>query len=173
MHLNVPFSDIPEHGIECEVKDTSWLPVDDLEFAGEPRVHVRLTKKSENRIELKGSLQAQVLLECDRCLKHYTYHVDSPMQLVVEVAEPGEHWKIQELEITAAELETIVVDKPVAELGDLFRQQLLLAVPEKRLCREKCAGLCSVCGADLNEHQCECSKQPVDSPFAVLKGFKK
>ena len=95
------------------------------------------------------------------------------MQLVVEVSEQDEHWKIQELEVTAAELETIIVDRPVVELGELFRQQLLLAVPEKRLCREQCAGLCPECGIDLNEQQCECSIRLVDSPFAVLKGLKK
>lgn len=172
MQLTVPFSDIPEHGIECEVNDTSWFPVEDIEPAGEPIIHVRLTKKRENRIELKGAMQANVLLECDRCLEQYTFHVDSPMQIVVEVAD-DERWKMQELEITAAELEIVIVDEPVVELGELFRQQLLLAVPEKRLCKERCAGLCTECGADLNKHKCECSDQPVDSPFAVLKGLKK
>lgn len=173
MQLKVPFSEIPEHGVECEIKDSSWVPEEELELIGPVAVHIRLTKKNDNRIELKGTLQATVLLQCDRCLKGYTFQIDSPMQLVVEVAEQGEHWKMQELEITAAELETISVKKPVAELGDLFRQQLLLAIPEKKICTEQCAGLCPRCGADLNEQQCECSAQQVDSPFAVLKGLKK
>lgn len=173
MQLNVPFSEIPESGIECDVIESSWFPKEELGLAGPVAVHIRLTKKSDNRIEVKGNLQATVLLQCDRCLQEYTFQVDSPMQLVIEVAERDEHWKMQELEITEAELETITVEKPVAELGDLFRQQLLLAIPEKKICGEQCAGLCPRCGANLNEQQCECSAQPVDSPFAVLKGLKK
>ena len=173
MQLNVPFSEIPEHGIEYEIKDTTWFPDELVGQAGSAAIHIRLTKKNDNSVEVKGSLQASVFLECDRCLKQYTFQIDSPMQLVVTVSEKEEHWKIQDIEATEAELETLVLDKPVVELPEIFRQQVLLALPEKRLCMASCSGLCSKCGANLNEEQCDCSKQSANSPFAVLGSLKK
>ena len=173
MQLNVPFSEIPEHGIEYEIRDTSWFPEDLVETAGPVSVHVRLTKKNENSIEVKGVLKVSVALVCDRCLTRYKFHVDSPMQLVVEVVESDEHWRLQNMDVSEAELETISQDRPVVELAELFRQQLFLALPDKRLCKEKCSGLCPQCGADLNKGNCDCKEQSANSPFAVLESLKK
>ena len=173
MQLRVPFSEIPEHGIECEIKDSSWFPGDLLEQVDPVDVHVRLTKKNDNRIELKGALHTSVMLECDRCLKKFIFQVEAPMQLVVEVAEQGEHWKLQDLEPTEAVLETISQHEPVVDMAELLLQQLYLALPEKRLCMEKCSGLCPQCGTDLNEGNCECDRQAKSSPFAVLESLKK
>jgi DUF177 domain-containing protein len=39
----------------------------------------------------------------------------------------------------------------VLELRRWARDALALALPTKLLCRPDCAGLCPVCGADLNE----------------------
>lgn len=173
MQLNVPFSEISEHGIEYEIKDTKWFPDELVDLVGSAVVHVRLTKKNENSIEVKGSLKASVYLECDRCLKKYTFQIDSPMQLVAEFSEEEKHWKLQDIEATEAELETVTVEKPVVELAEIFRQQVLLALPEKRLCKDSCSGLCTKCGADLDEQPCDCSEQNVNSPFAVLRSLKK
>ena len=174
MQFKVPFSEIPEHGAEYEINDSSWFPEDVIEQdASAPvTVFIRLSKKSDNRIELKGSLQTSVLLECDRCLRQYPFQVNSPMQLVLEVTDRTEHWRLQDIETTRAELETIVLNKPIVDLAELLRQQLFLALPEKRLCMDECSGLCPQCGADLNERKCSCSKKGSNSPFAVLKTLK-
>lgn len=173
MQFKVPFSEIPEQGVEYELKDSSWFPENIIERAAPVVAHIRLSRKNEDRIELKGILQTSVLLECDRCLKKYTFPVNSPMQLVVEVADSSDHWRLQNIEPTGAELETISQDKRVVDLAELLRQQLFLALPEKRLCMKECSGLCPQCGGDLNEKKCGCSKGSGNSPFAVLKTLNK
>jgi len=40
------------------------------------------------------------------------------------------------------------------DLRPAVRDELALAVPAYPLCREDCAGLCPVCGADLNAGPC-------------------
>ena len=45
MQLNVPFSEIPEHGVEYEINDLLWIPEGLAEQACSATVHVRLTKK--------------------------------------------------------------------------------------------------------------------------------
>ena len=66
-----------------------------------------------------------------------------PMFEVVarEVSQPGE----------GEELESPYVQGGVVDLRAWARDALALTVPAQLLCRPDCAGLCPVCGADLNE----------------------
>lgn len=173
MQLNVPFSEISEHGVEYEIVDFSWIPDDLVGQTGSASAQIRLTKKNDNTVELRGKLQVGVSLECDRCLRQYTFQIDSPMSLVLEVAEKVAHWKLHGMDIAEVELETVLLDSPVVNLAELLREQLLLALPEKLLCREDCFGLCMQCGENLNERKCNCSKRVDSSPFAVLEALKK
>jgi len=47
----------------------------------------------------------------------------------------------------------------------------LLAMPAHPLCGESCAGICPVCGANLNEEQCSCSDEKIDPRWAALAEF--
>lgn len=173
MQLQVAFSGISEHGIDYEITNLSWAPEGLSLLDGTVVAQWRLTKKSDNRVELRGRLRAGVVLECDRCLTRYRYDVDSPMLMVLEAAASDEHWRLHDVETGEAELERVLLDKPVADMAELLREQLLLALPEKMLCREDCLGLCANCGANLNEEQCGCGGLGDNSPFAVLAALKK
>ncbi|MEO6197959.1 MAG: DUF177 domain-containing protein [Dehalococcoidia bacterium] len=58
------------------------------------------------------------------------------------------------------------------DLREALRQYILISEPVKPLCNPDCAGLCPVCGADLNEgpHECE---QPPDERWNLLAELKK
>ena len=58
-------------------------------------------------------------------------------------------------------------------LEDVLREQLLLAVPMRVVCREDCKGLCPQCGSNLNTGKCECPPGPSDVRWAGLKELKK
>jgi len=51
--------------------------------------------------------------------------------------------------------EYIVADGENIELNEIAVTDMLLQIPTKILCKEDCKGLCMVCGADLNEGDCE------------------
>lgn len=55
------------------------------------------------------------------------------------------------------------------DIDDLVISDILLEMPSKVLCKEDCKGLCQVCGQDLNKGNCECSKEPTDPRFEILK----
>lgn len=57
------------------------------------------------------------------------------------------------------------------DLGPLARESLLLELPLAPLCRDDCAGLCAVCGADLNAGACGCQPADVDLRWAGLEGL--
>ena len=55
---------------------------------------------------------------------------------------------------------------------DIFprvHESVLLELPIRFLCREDCKGLCSVCGADLNEKDCGCPEKEPDPRWQGLK----
>lgn len=55
------------------------------------------------------------------------------------------------------------------DLAFVAWEALILEMPMKPVCRVACAGLCPVCGSDLNEKACGCQAKKVDSRFLSLK----
>jgi uncharacterized protein len=87
---------------------------------------------------LRLSLQARLSGPCMRCLAD----AEPVFQVLArEVSQPG----------GGEELESPYVHDGVVDLRAWARDALALAVPTQVLCRPDCAGLCPVCGADLNE----------------------
>ena len=58
----------------------------------------------------------------------------------------------------------------VLDLREPMRQYGLMAEPVKPLCRPDCAGLCPMCGANLNEEDCGCALA-ADGRLSVLAGI--
>ncbi|ARP50259.1 MULTISPECIES: YceD family protein [Caproicibacterium] len=55
------------------------------------------------------------------------------------------------------------------DLDHLLQEDILLALPNKFLCREDCKGLCPICGKNLNDGPCGCSHKEIDPRLEVLK----
>jgi uncharacterized protein len=90
---------------------------------------------------------------------------------------------------TGLEIDTREVDQPAArdeelrspyvtdgdlDLGRWANDALVLALPDQILCREDCAGLCSVCGESLNDADPEAHRhsQGGDPRMAKLRDLK-
>ncbi len=173
MHYSISFSEIPEDGIHLKPRDLSWFPDDIVKRDGPVSAKLFFAKKGESKIEVQGQLHGKLLLECDRCLTEYPYPVDVSFQLILEVNDPARHWRVHDLVGSSTDLDTVLLDEPAIDFGDLLRQQILLALPEKKLCGDFCLGLCTTCGASLNSESCTCELEKKDSPFAVLAKLKK
>ena len=70
------------------------------------------------------------------------------------------------------ELRTPYVEKDQLDLSGWARDALVLALPDKILCREGCAGLCPVCGVDLNKSPHEHDDEQLDSRWAALSELR-
>ena len=53
------------------------------------------------------------------------------------------------------------------DIERLTLEDIYFALPSKVLCDDDCKGLCSKCGANLNEGPCECKKD-IDPRFEAL-----
>ena len=69
-------------------------------------------------------------------------------------------------------MDVMFLDEPLIDIFYVLQQQVYLALPDKKICKPECQGLCPKCGANLNEERCKCSTTPESSPFAVLKKLK-
>jgi len=123
-----------------------------------------------NDIRIAGSLHTKVEMACARCLEPVEVKVDRAFDLLYrpQGADAGR----EELSVTTAEAEVSYYQGEGLLLEDALREQILLALPVRAICREDCKGLCPHCGKNLNLDQCAC-KQPVEDPrWSALKEIR-
>ena len=70
------------------------------------------------------------------------------------------------------ELRTPYVVENRLEVSDWARDAVVLALPEKILCRPDCAGLCPECGKNLNDEPHTHEETPSDSRWAALEALR-
>lgn len=122
-------------------------------------------------IRVIGEFATRVELKCARCLEPVPLALANKFDLLYRPL------KIQaksadEVEITEADTEISFYQGEGLALEDLLKEQALLAVPAKALCREDCKGLCPQCGQNLNTGSCSCAEQRTDPRWEALAGLK-
>jgi uncharacterized protein len=70
------------------------------------------------------------------------------------------------------ELQTPYVEDDKLDLASWARDAVALALPDKILCREECAGLCPMCGKNLNDEPHEHEEEHTDTRWAALERLK-
>ena len=70
------------------------------------------------------------------------------------------------------ELRTPYLDDDRLDLSAWARDAVALALPEQILCRADCAGLCPVCGKDLNAEPHTHDEEQQDSRWAALADLR-
>jgi uncharacterized protein len=105
-----------------------------------------------------GRLQAQLQMNCARCLEP----VEVPLEVPVEEVFTPTIDILTGKSITPEEEDRAlwIDEHHLLDLSEVTRQGVLLAVPMGVTCREDCRGLCSNCGQNFNEGQCNCEPEP-------------
>jgi uncharacterized protein len=112
-------------------------------------------------IEVTGVVAAPWTGECRRCLKPLSGELRCEVREVYRQRAEGEPPDDDE--------ETYPLVGEQLDLQPLVRDALLLELPIAPLCREDCQGLCSRCGADLNDGPCGCEEPAGDPRWGVLE----
>ncbi len=77
-----------------------------------------------------------------------------------------------ERSITAPETEIGYYQKDSLLLEDVLREQVLLSLPVRTLCKPDCKGLCPRCGQNRNSQDCSCDEGPSDPRWEALAGLR-
>ena len=145
---------------ELVLEDDQVRLVSPPQVSGEIRGEVRSVK-------VKGRVVARVQVECDRCLTPIELPVDSRFKL--DFVSVEEYRARQDDELSLDDLDMTVFDGEVIDIDALVAEELLLAAPDHRLCKDDCKGICPVCGANRNAADCGCDNAEVDPRWAGLK----
>jgi uncharacterized protein len=132
--------------------------LDPLDFGGQTYAADALTparldvsKMTGGGYALRLRFKVELSGPCQRCLEAASPEIDVDAR---EVDAPG----------GGDEMSSPYVDGGDLDLHAWARDALALALPSQILCREDCAGLCPICGVNLNEagpeHQHEKPRDP-------------
>jgi uncharacterized protein len=126
-----------------------------------------LVPNTNGEIRICGRLNVRMEADCDRCLESASFPVDVGFDLFYEPVEAGPAHA--EVALDAGESETDFYEGEGPELEDVLREQILLALPMQRICREDCRGICPVCGENRNVVMCVCQAKAPDDRWAALR----
>lgn len=153
-----------EHDINTDVE---FEGEDDPRLSGPISFHLTFMRLPDAIHAQITNFKTKTECKCARCLKSYFCEIEIP-----EVEREFYEHKPSE-----ADEEVCFIDMKNSEidLTEMIRQEILLNSPPIPVCKEECKGLCPNCGKNLNEENCECSKeQQKEGPLSKLKDlFKK
>lgn len=150
------FRDVRSVDLEpFELGGQRYLPVPES-----PEAVLTLTQTSSGLV-LELELEARVVGPCVRCLADagISLHVASREY---QATSPGE----------SDELTSPYLAGDKLELSAWARDAVALALPDKILCKADCAGLCPVCGRDLNREPHEHEAEATDPRWAALSQLR-
>lgn len=116
------------------------FPEDGLNLASPVKINLHLVNTGAS-VFVNGTLATEVELECSRCLKKFK------RSLVVRIEEeyvkelpPLPPKNTKESELKESDFVYPIGKDNSLDLGETIRQNLMLALPIKTLCREACKG---------------------------------
>jgi uncharacterized protein len=122
--------------------------------------------KTPTQVLLTSHIHAVGIFMCDRCVARFEMEL-SPSYTMLYVFEGVELDRLD-----PAEFQIISATENTLDITEDVRQTILLSVPLKLLCNERCKGLCPNCGRNLNEGSCSCKEDDVDERWEQLRQLR-
>ena len=165
---------IPDEGLPLEVaisaEDLRLPEPSEIVFPVPVQLLGRLTRVAE-QVYFQGTVAGTMATPCGRCVEPSRNDFEVEMQVMF--LPPGAADSDEDPEAVGLEDEPDVYlhDGMKLDLAPPVYDQVVLAFPAQPLCRTDCAGLCQVCGGNLNETTCGCRPESGDQRFALLKNL--
>lgn len=145
--------DVGESGFESEDLDVKVIDVKST------------VSRNERNVYVCSRVSAEVGFVCDSCLTEFVDTLEDQFSIYYtpdeESAASDDERVIQSLKHGAVEI----------DLSAGVRESILLSIPMKVVCSPGCKGLCSHCGANLNDGPCPCGQKTIDPRWEALKGL--
>lgn len=171
MDLKVKVDDIPAEG-QILVREVFPLEIEGLlnEFEQEAMtlaspimVRVKLDRTGQ-RVMVKGPVSTTFRLVCSRCLDEF----EQPIADILYTVFSPRNQAVKKDEGTGS-IDEEYYDGEEIDIWPVLKDNLLLSLPLKPVCRDDCRGLCAQCGLNLNTGECGCSVSTGHPGMAKLK----
>jgi uncharacterized protein len=121
-------------------------------------------------IRLRGNFAGKFEVPCARCVEPVETPLAADFDLIFRPVSADSD--PLERSITAPETEIGYYQKDSLLLEDVLREQVLLSLPVRTLCKPDCKGLCPRCGENRNALECHCEEGPSDPRWEALAGLR-
>lgn len=153
---------LKEFGGRIDISDEIEIPKTEVygcsySFAGPVNVKGSVTNNGETLV-MKAECTGVMSTQCARCLRD----IDVPIMFLVEET------LVQGEEMPEDFEDVIVFEGHTVSLDEIVVNNFIMNVSSRYLCKEDCKGLCTSCGADLNEGECGCNNEVIDPRWAAL-----
>jgi uncharacterized protein len=135
--MKIEVSNIPSLGLEIgQVYEPHILDLDtnDVKISGPVHASAQILK-DEACINIELLIKAPAKITCSRCLKEFEQQMLKKVQLDFQID-----------------------GQSVIDITKDIREEIIMDYPLKPLCKDDCRGLCSFCGKNLNEGDCNCGR---------------
>jgi uncharacterized protein len=120
-------------------------------------------------IRIRAHFQGDFEILCARCVEPVATPLEGDFDLIFRPEEADA--EAGERSITPDETEIGYYGRSGLLLEDVVREQVLLSLPGRTLCRQDCKGLCPRCGQNLNLAGCNCAETVADPRWNALAGL--
>ena len=171
--LLIEVSQIPPEGMDLNADlDPGEVHVDGeesfvLESGG--TLSCTLERGDDRTVHVRGTLAARLTVECGRCLEPFSLPLSQELDFFyLPHGADQDQEEEDEVELKDHDMVVAYYRDERLDLGETIREQFILNLPMKRLCRNDCLGLCPTCGANRNAAPCGCP--PEESPRLAVLG---
>ena len=141
-------------------------------FKLEPGGHVscHVERGDDESVHLRGRFEARLSAECGRCLMPFLWPMGQELDLFYLPHRAGvEQEEEEEVQLSDHDVVVSYYRDNHLDLGEAIREQIILGLPAKCVCRAECRGLCPTCGGNRNDVPCDCpAPTSLDPRWAAL-----
>ena len=141
----------------------------DIQIKGKVGINLLVERRGFD-VRVRGTLRAEAELTCSRCLEPVILPIASDFDQLYE--SNAIHPLSGEIALQEKDTDIGFFSGDTIEINDIIREQILLALPMKPICREGCKGLCPHCGRNMNAEACDCEMLFSDPRLAELSKIK-
>jgi len=150
--IEMPGSSLP---FSCQLDAERLLAPAIKSFISSPLAE-GVIRNSAGALMLTGTIKAEMVCICDRCGSDFRCEKELPVEAKIGT-DPSDD----------DNPDIFPLEGDWLDLSDLLETCFILGTEAKFLCREDCAGLCPICGKNLDAGHCGCKKD-VDPRLAAL-----
>lgn len=124
-------------------------------------LNLTLKNLGMNKASMEGRMELVLAMNCDRCLKEIQQKI--VLHFVREI-EGSDAYQEKEKDDEQSFMAGYELD-----VDGLVKNECLMNLPTKVLCKPDCKGICIKCGKDLNMGECGCDTFVPDPRMAGIK----
>jgi uncharacterized protein len=124
-------------------------------------------------VRIAGDLHTTMEIACSRCLEPAQVDIAKPFDLFFRQRDEFMFDEDDEIELSEKDTRTAFFSGTHLVIDEILREQVLLAIPMKPLCKPDCKGLCPHCGVNLNLRNCSCAKEQFNPNLDALLEIKR